>query len=224
MVDFLSQIINGLAIGNVYALLAIGFALVFGVANLINFAQGSLFMLGGYFTFTGATIIGLPLPVAAIFGVALTTLVGIAMDRFCLRPIQRGPRIAPLLATLALAVIIDAAAELIWSPNTQGFPQSAGRPIVDDRQRLHLDGGSDYPRHRNNVHCLSNLVFKLYLDWPRGPGHRNGPGGGAADGRRRRRHADLDLWPCRSGRRCRRCLDRPVLSEHLADHGHSRSG
>ena len=63
---FLSQILNGLVIGQVYALIALGFCLVFGVSNLINFAQGALFMLGAFLAFSGVTVLGLPLPAAAI--------------------------------------------------------------------------------------------------------------------------------------------------------------
>src|SRR5690606_24430556 len=67
---FASQILNGLAIGQVYALIALGFSLVFGVSNLINFAQGALFMVGAFLAFTGVTAFGLPLPAAATLSVA----------------------------------------------------------------------------------------------------------------------------------------------------------
>ncbi len=163
MVDFFSQIINGLAIGNVYALLAIGFALVFGVANLINFAQGSLFMLGGYLTFTGVSYLGLPLLPAALLGILLTTGIGVALDWACLRPIQRGPRIAPLLATLALAVIIDSTAELVWSPNTQGFPNpmadqawTVGNAFISAVDLLILATG---------IVCIVSLTLFLKYTW-----------------------------------------------------------
>lgn len=122
MVEFASQIINGLAVGNIYALLALGFSLVFGVANLINFAQGSLFMLGAYFAWTGAVALGLPLAVAVALAVALTAAVGILIDWAALRPVQQGPLIAPLLTTLAVSVIVDHGAELIWTPDSKGFP------------------------------------------------------------------------------------------------------
>jgi branched-chain amino acid transport system permease protein len=122
MTELLSQILNGLAIGNVYAMLAIGFVLVFGVANLINFAQGSLFVVGGYLAYTFATLLGLPLALAATLAVALTAMLGLVIDRAFLRPLERGPRIAPLLATLAIAVILDETVHLIWSPDTKPFP------------------------------------------------------------------------------------------------------
>ncbi|MDX3808982.1 ABC transporter permease [Bosea thiooxidans] len=121
MVEFLSQILNGLVIGNVYALVAIGFSLIFGVTNLINFAQGSLLMLGALFAFTGVRL-GLPLPLAALGSVAVTTAVGMLIERVALRPLENAPWIAPLLSTLAITFILDQAAEIIWTPEAHAFP------------------------------------------------------------------------------------------------------
>lgn len=119
---FFSQVLNGLAIGQVYALIALGFSLVFGVSNLINFAQGALFMLGAFFAFSGVTWLGLPLPVAAIGAIALVTLLGVLLEGMALRPLENGPYIAPVLSTLAIAIIVDQLAEIIWSPEGQAFP------------------------------------------------------------------------------------------------------
>lgn len=122
MLEFASQIINGLAIGNVYALLALGFTLVFGVARLINFAQGSLFMIGAYLSWTAVAIWNMPLWLAFIIAVAATTALGLLIDALALRPLSRAAMIAPLLSTLAVSVMLDRAAELIWSPTTRSFP------------------------------------------------------------------------------------------------------
>ncbi|WP_017523138.1 ABC transporter permease [Pusillimonas noertemannii] len=119
---FFSQVLNGLAIGQVYALIALGFSLVFGVSNLINFAQGALFMLGAFFAFSGVTWLGLPLPVAAVGSIALVTVLGIVLEGVALRPLENGPYIAPVLSTLAISIIVDQLAEIIWSPEGQAFP------------------------------------------------------------------------------------------------------
>lgn len=119
---FLSQILNGLAIGQVYALIALGFSLVFGVSNLINFAQGALFMLGAFFAFTGVTFFGLPLWLAAVASVVLVSLLGMALEGVALRPLTNGPYIAPVLSTLAISIIVDQLAEIIWSPEGRSFP------------------------------------------------------------------------------------------------------
>lgn len=119
---FFSQILNGLAIGQVYALIALGFSLVFGVSNLINFAQGALFMLGAFFAFTGVVWLGWPLPVAAVVSVLLVSGLGVLLERLALRPLANGPFIAPVLSTLAISIVIDQLAEIIWSPEGQSFP------------------------------------------------------------------------------------------------------
>ncbi|NYE25522.1 ABC transporter permease [Pigmentiphaga litoralis] len=119
---FFSQLLNGLAIGQVYALIALGFSLVFGVSNLINFAQGALFMLGAFFAFSGVTWLGLPLVVAAVLSVLLVTGLGMLLERVALRPLENGPWVAPVLSTLAISMIIDQLAEIIWSPEGQPFP------------------------------------------------------------------------------------------------------
>ncbi|TWS97054.1 ABC transporter permease [Reyranella sp. CPCC 100927] len=119
---FASQVVNGLAIGQVYALIALGFTLVFGVSNLINFAQGALFMLGAFIAFSGVTVLHLPLPAAAVLSVVVVSLLGMLLERVALRPLENAPYIAPVLSTLAISLIIDQLAEIIWSPEGQAFP------------------------------------------------------------------------------------------------------
>ena len=100
---FLSQILNGVVIGFVYALIALGFSLVFGVANIINFAQGALLMLGAFLTFTMVRL-GAPIAVAIPIAIVITTITGMLIERLALRPLQNAPYIAPLLSTLARQV------------------------------------------------------------------------------------------------------------------------
>ena len=122
MVQFFSQILNGLVIGNIYALIAIGFSLIFGVANLINFAQGSLLMLGAFLGYTFVTVAGLSLPLAIAASIGITTLAGMVIERVALRPLENAPWIAPLLSTIAITMILDQGAELVWGPEIHRFP------------------------------------------------------------------------------------------------------
>jgi branched-chain amino acid transport system permease protein len=126
MIEFLSQVLNGLVIGNVYALVAIGFSLIFGVTNLINFTQGSLLMVGAFLTYGGMRA-GLPMVVAVPIAIAGATMLGMVIERVALRPLEKAPWIAPLLSTLALTFIIDQSAEIIWTPEAHRFPV----PFVD---------------------------------------------------------------------------------------------
>ena len=126
---FLSQILNGVVIGFVYALIALGFSLVFGVANIINFAQGALLMLGAFLTFTMVRV-GAPIALAIPVAVVITTVTGMLIEKLALRPLQNAPYIAPLLSTLAIAIIFDSAAEMIWSAEIQAFPSPLSRYVV----------------------------------------------------------------------------------------------
>ncbi|MGE0797173.1 MAG: ABC transporter permease [Lautropia sp.] len=125
----LSQILNGVVIGAVYALIALGFSLVFGVANIINFAQGALLMLGAFLTFALMRA-GLSIPLAALLSIAATTVVGMLIERIALRPLQHAPYISPLLSTLALAIIFDTGAEIIWSADIQSFPSPLSQYVI----------------------------------------------------------------------------------------------
>src|SRR5512140_2016972 len=95
----LDQTINGLVIGNIYALIAVGLAIIFGVGNLINFAHGSVYMIGAYVGWLSVMRLHLPLPVAFVISAAVCGLLGILIERFGLRSLQNSARIAPLLST-----------------------------------------------------------------------------------------------------------------------------
>ncbi len=118
----LDQTINGLIIGNIYALIAVGLALIFGVGNLINFAHGSVYMIGGYVGWLCVTRWHLPL-VAAFVAVALVCgTLGILIERFGLRHLQNSARIAPLLSTIGISFMLDQITEILFSPDPQSFP------------------------------------------------------------------------------------------------------
>jgi branched-chain amino acid transport system permease protein len=119
---FIDQTINGLVIGNIYALIAVGIALIFGVGNLINFAQGSVFMVGAYVGWVCITRMQLPLPVAFVAVAVVCGAIGMVMERFALRPLQHTARIAPLLATIGISFALDQLVQIVFTPNPQSFP------------------------------------------------------------------------------------------------------
>ncbi len=116
------QIINGLAIGNIYALTAVGLALIFGVGNLINFAHGSVYMIGAYVGWFSITRLHLPLAVTFLVVAVVCGLLGILIERLGLRSLQGSARIAPLLATIGISFILDQGTQILFSPNPQSFP------------------------------------------------------------------------------------------------------
>lgn len=118
----LDHLVNGLALGNIYALIAIGFALIFGVANLINFAHGSVFTWGAYIGWTLIVVLGLPWYVALVVAAVGCGLIGMTIERLALRPLAGGPPIAPLLSTVALSVVLDQTVERLWTPDPRSLP------------------------------------------------------------------------------------------------------
>ncbi len=114
--------VRGLVVGNIYALLAIGVTLIFGVARLINFAHGSVFTVGAYVGWVCVARLHWPLALAALAVMAATGLLGAAIERFGTRPLQGASRVAPLLATIGIGLILDQTIQLVFSPDPRALP------------------------------------------------------------------------------------------------------
>src|SRR5262247_69890 len=134
---FLQQIVNGLALGMMYALLALGFTMVYGIIELINFAHFSVFMTGTFVglvvlnlmgvtaaskSLTGLALVG---TLVALFAVTMTAtgILGVVIERVCLRPLRNVPGTAPMITTIGVAFILINVMLLTWGPQTQRFPQ-----------------------------------------------------------------------------------------------------
>ncbi len=128
--------VNGLIIGNIYALLAVGLALIFGVSHLINFAQGSIYTVGAYIGWTCVRYLHTPLPVTMLIVLAACALLGMAIERIGLRPLAGAARIAPLLATIGISFVLDQALQLIYTPDPRALPN----PLPN--WRLQVGGGT----------------------------------------------------------------------------------
>jgi branched-chain amino acid transport system permease protein len=129
---FLQQIINGLTLGSVYAVVALGYTMVYGIIQLINFAHGEVVMIGAMVSFSVITAIagahtGLP-PIAIVacgvlVAVPVCMAVGYTLERVAYRPLRNAPRLAPLITAIGLSIILQHLAMIIWSRNPIAFPQ-----------------------------------------------------------------------------------------------------
>ena len=127
---FLQQIINGLTLGSVYAVVALGYTMVYGIIQLINFAHGEVVMIGAMVAFSVITALAgtaLP-PVLIVFAgilaaVPVCMLVGYAMERIAYRPLRGAPRLAPLITAIGISIILQHVALLVWTRNPLAFPQ-----------------------------------------------------------------------------------------------------
>lgn len=124
------QLVNGLTLGAVYALVALGYTMVYGVLRLINFAHGDLFMLGAYLTLSGTSAAGLgghpavgPLLLIALGVTALVAGTGLALERLAYRPLRRSTRLAPVVSALGASVFLQNAVMLTYGPRYQVLPE-----------------------------------------------------------------------------------------------------
>ena len=143
---FLQQIVNGVTLGSIYALVALGYTMVYGIMGLINFAHGEVVMIGAM---TALAVIkplaaaGLPGPLAALagIGVAIPTAMalGFVIERIAYRPLRSAPRLAPLITAIGVSIVLQQVAMIIWGRNYHSFPsllptaprQIAGAEITD---------------------------------------------------------------------------------------------
>jgi|SRR6516164_6500104 branched-chain amino acid transport system permease protein len=129
---FLQQIVNGLTLGSVYAIVALGYTMVYGIIQLINFAHGEVVMIGAMVALTViTTLLGAHVALPAVVIVILGTLcaipvcmaVGFTLERVAYRPLRRAPRLAPLITAIGLSIVLQHLAMIIWSRNPLAFPQ-----------------------------------------------------------------------------------------------------
>jgi branched-chain amino acid transport system permease protein len=127
---FIQQIINGLTLGSVYAIVALGYTMVYGIIQLINFAHGEVVMVGALVAFSVITVLapsGLPpaviVMIAAGCAIPVCMSLGYAMERLAYRPLRGAPRLAPLITAIGVSIILQHVAMMIWSRNPLAFPQ-----------------------------------------------------------------------------------------------------
>jgi branched-chain amino acid transport system permease protein len=149
MQEFLQTTVNGLQTGCLYALLALGYTMVYGVLKLLNFAHGDVYMVGayiGYYVirwFGGPTALTIPVPLLIVIMFALAAsgcgLLGMAMERFAYRPLRDAPRIAPLITALGISFVLENSVLLLFG----GFTKSYSTPsFISSTNGIHIGGVS----------------------------------------------------------------------------------
>ncbi|MCX7212209.1 MAG: branched-chain amino acid ABC transporter permease [Burkholderiales bacterium] len=125
----LQQILNGLVLGSVYALIALGYTMVYGILQLINFVHGDVLMVGAMVGVTVVSMLatsGLPLPLVLVIAVAcaipVCVILSLLIERVAYRPLRNAPKLAPLITAIGLSIVIQTVAMIIWKPNPIVFP------------------------------------------------------------------------------------------------------
>lgn len=129
---FVQQIINGLVLGSMYALVALGYTMVYGIISLINFAHGEVLMVGAMVSWTVATAFqeaGSTLPgwlimlISAIAAIVACAALNYSIEKIAYRPLRNAPRLAPLITAMGMSLLLQTLAMIIWKPNPKPYPQ-----------------------------------------------------------------------------------------------------
>ena len=130
---FFQQLVNGLTLGSAYAVIAIGYTLVFGVLNIVNMAHGGIFMIGAYIGLLLVTEAGMnifPALAGAMIGGAV---LGYGLELLALRPLRKhkATHLAPLISTIGVSTFLESVALMVWGPQTRSFPSAFGNELMD---------------------------------------------------------------------------------------------
>lgn len=119
---FLSYLINGLGLGSVYAIIALGYTMVYGIAKMLNFAHGDIIMIGAYVAFFALSRFQLPLFVSIILSVVVCTILGVVIERLAYKPLRQASSLSVLITAIGVSYFLQNAAQLLWTSNTKVFP------------------------------------------------------------------------------------------------------
>ena len=120
--EFLSYLISGISLGSIYAIIALGYTMVYGIAKMLNFAHGDVIMVGGYVSFCAMSYLGLPALPAALLAMLACTVLGIVIERLAYKPLRSAPSLAVLITAIGVSYFLQNSALLIWKAAPKSYP------------------------------------------------------------------------------------------------------
>ena len=121
MLSYISYLLSGISLGAVYAIIALGYTMVYGIAKMLNFAHGDILMVGGYAAFLAFNQAGLPIPVATLIAVIVCTLLGVLIERVAYKPLRTANSLSVLITAIGVSYFLENLAQLIFSANPKSF-------------------------------------------------------------------------------------------------------
>ena len=118
---FLSYLINGISLGSVYAIIALGYTMVYGIAKMLNFAHGDVIMVGAYISFCVTQYLGMPAIVSVVAAMFVCTVLGMLIERLAYKPLREAPKLAVLITAIGVSYLLQNSAQLIWGSNPKSF-------------------------------------------------------------------------------------------------------
>ena len=122
MISLLSYLCNGISLGSVYAIIALGYTMVYGIAKMLNFAHGDVIMIGAYVTFCAIQYLELPPMVSVLLAMVACTLLGVIIERLAYKPLRQASSLAVLITAIGMSYLLQNVALLLWGSNPKSFP------------------------------------------------------------------------------------------------------
>jgi branched-chain amino acid transport system permease protein len=157
MITFLSHLVNGLSLGSVYAIIALGYSMVYGIAKMLNFAHGDVIMVGGYICFCATQYWGMSPLLGVLLSIVVCTVLGILIEGLAYKPLRQATSLAVLITAIGVSYFLQNMAQIIWGANPKSFPSVLSIPsIVLFDGQLVISG-------ETMVTVLANIVIMVGL-------------------------------------------------------------
>lgn len=127
---FVSYLINGISLGSVYAIIALGYTMVYGIAKMLNFAHGDIIMIGSYVVFSAVSVMGMPAGVGIIIAVATCTVLGVVIEKIAYKPLRGASPLAVLITAIGVSYFLQNAVLLIYGANAKSFTSVVKIPAL----------------------------------------------------------------------------------------------
>ncbi len=139
--SFLSYLMNGISLGSLYALIALGYTMVYGIAKMLNFAHGDVIMVGGFSIYIMTTTIGVPPVLGVIIAVVVCTALGVTIEKIAYKPLRKASPLAVLITAIGVSYLLQNVALLIFGANTKLFTSVVNtKPITMSNGQLSISG------------------------------------------------------------------------------------
>ena len=130
MVSLLSHLLNGISLGSVYAIIALGYTMVYGIAKMLNFAHGDVIMIGAYITFSAVHAWNVPPLVAVLLSMVVCTVLGVLIEGLAYKPLRQATSLAVLITAIGMSYLLQNIALLVWGANPKSFPTVINLPSI----------------------------------------------------------------------------------------------
>ena len=158
MTVFLQYLANGLSMGRVYAIIALGYTMVYGIAKMLNFAHGDVIMIGAYASYCVTSYLGLPAWLSVIASIAVCTVLGVAIEGLAYKPLRQAGPLAVLITAIGVSYFLQNAAQLIWGATPKNFTSIVSFPVPAFLAQFNVSAVSI-------VTILACIVIMIGLMW-----------------------------------------------------------